>query len=169
MKGAVTVVIPNRNCNRLEGDITEELEGFYKVRIRGSQASQKGDHDEVLIAKEPDLIQHMRNPKEWLREGLIKAKRKNRIRQDLKKRWVAICIDDEIGYLIDFHTDPKTLDGMPEKIENQVLARVVASYYLGDGTTAYSGGTLTSYARALSPFAKVFVDNGKALVSTNGG
>ena len=93
MKGAVTVVIPNRNCNRLEGDIVEELEGFYKVRIRGSQASHEGDHDEVLIAKEPDLIQRMENPKETLREGLIKAKRKNHNRQDLKKRWLAICID----------------------------------------------------------------------------
>ena len=172
MKGGVEVAIPNRNS--VEGDIIEKLkegdtvkEESYKVRIRGSQSStstsQKGDGDgdgdKVMIVKKSDLIQILNNPKELLRDGLNKAKKRNPSRQDLKTRWLALCIDDEIGYLINCHTNPKTLDGMPKNIENQVLARIVASYYLGYGMMSSSGRTLTSYVKALSPFMKV-VDRG---------
>ena len=128
MKGGVAI----RNRNKMVGDIIEKLEGdnvkeeSYKVRIRGSHstASQKGDGDEVIIAKKSDLIQLLGHRKagatgtrELLRDGLIKAKRKNPSRQHLRKQWLAICIDDEIGYLIDCHTNPKSLDGMPQNIE----------------------------------------------------
>jgi hypothetical protein len=169
MKYREGVVVKSRN--NADAEIISSNGDRYTVRVRGSPVAisvedEKTEpyrfevHKDDLSFITPELgnIYYMEQIRKHLFErhsAMSTEVESEGMDKDIGKRAMGHLLGDECGFLIWKHTNRDTLDGLPNEIEERVLALLIEQNYILGGESVISGRSLTSYSRILKPFVSI--------------